>query len=211
VLDETNTARLIEGARHIGVALEPRDVERLGRYLALLRSWGRHINLTGLTAPVDVVDRHFVDSLAVVPVLRPGSSLLDVGSGAGFPGAVVAVARPDLRVTLCESRAKKAAFLRALRQELRLSVEVVHGRSEELAQDRPPRLFDAVIARAVLPLERWLEHGARFVAADGHLLAMVGPVPVRLAAIAGFAPLAPHGYELPGGTTHHLLRWHRLP
>jgi len=209
VLDVTSAARLRAGAEAVGVALGPDEVARLGRYLALLSVWGRRINLTAITGPCDVVDHHFVDSLALAPRLRPGTSLLDVGSGAGFPGAVVAVARPDLRVTLCESRAKKVAFLRALAHELKLSAEIWHGRSEDLARTRPPPTFDAVVARAVLPLERWLEHGAGFVAPAGELFAMVGPPPATLPRVPGFTPGVPHGYTLPDGTTHHLLSWRR--
>jgi len=201
------TQRLTTGAAAVGVALAAAEVEALGRYLDLLLRWNRRINLTRLASPVAVVDRHFIDSLALAPRLAPGGTLLDVGTGAGFPGAVVAITRPDVRVTLCESVGKKAAFLRALVLALRLNCEVVDARSETLV--RSGRRFAAVVSRAVLPLPEWLPHAAPLVAAGGLLLAMVAAVPDARPTVPGFAAAAVHPYVLPDGSPRAVLAWRR--
>lgn len=195
------------GAASVGVALGARELESLARYHDLLVQWSRRINLTRLTTADAVVDRHFVDCLALAPRLEPASTLLDVGSGAGFPGVVVAVVRADVRVTLCESVGKKAAFLRALCHHLGLRCEVVDVRSESLL--RAGRTFGAVASRAVSPPPEWTAHAAPLVAADGLLFAMVAEVPADLPRPAGFAPATIHAYSLPDGSPRALLCWRR--
>jgi len=207
VLDAVATARLKAGAAAVGVTLAAAEVEAFGRYLDLLLRWNRRINLTRIASPQGVVDRHFIDSLALAPRLASGSTLLDVGAGAGFPGAVVAISRPDVRVTLCESVGKKAAFLRALVLALRLNCEVVDARSETLV--RSGRRFSAVVSRAVLPLPQWLTHAAPLVAAGGLLFAMVAATPDSPPAVPGFAAAEVHGYVLPDGSPRAVLAWRR--
>lgn len=199
--------RLRAGARSFGLSLGAREVESLGRYHDLLLKWGRRINLTRIMTPDAIVDRHFIDCLALAPRLAPSSTLLDVGSGAGFPGAVVAVARPDVQVTLCESVGKKAAFLRALVHHLGLRCEVMDARSESLV--RAGRTFGAVASRAVLPLPQWARHAAPLVAAGGQLFAMVAEVPDDRPAPAGFGAPTVHSYALPDGSPRALLCWQR--
>jgi 16S rRNA (guanine527-N7)-methyltransferase len=208
VLSQSDERRLVAGARTVGVDLAPLQVRALSAYAELLTTWNRRINLTALDSPSEVVDRHFVDSLALSPLLPREASLLDVGSGGGFPGAVVALVRPDLRVTLCESRGKRVAFLQALVSRLRLGAKVVAARSEDLAREH--RLYDGVVSRAVLPLAEWVAHGSELVGPGGLLLAMVGPAPAELPAIAGFGPAEVVPYRLPDGVEHTLLRWRRL-
>jgi 16S rRNA (guanine527-N7)-methyltransferase len=207
VLDSLATERLTTGAAVVGVTLAAVEVEAFGRYLDLLLRWNRRINLTRIASPLAVVDRHFVDSLAVAPRLPAGATLLDVGAGAGFPGAVVAITRPDVRVTLCESVGKKAAFLRALVLDLGLHCEVVDARSETLV--RSGRRFGAVVSRAVLPLPKWLPHAAPLVAEAGVLLAMVAEAPDVRPAVPGFAAAEVHAYVLPDGSPRAVLAWHR--
>jgi 16S rRNA (guanine527-N7)-methyltransferase len=149
-------------------------------YVALLAKWNRTYNLTAIRDPLDMVNRHLLDSLAVLPHLpMPGHepSLADAGSGAGLPGIALAVARPQWRVVLAESSEKKAAFLRQTILELGLrNVQVHHGRVE---QWQPVPRFAVVISRAFAEL-------ARFIAACRHLAAP-GAV---LAAMKGVFPRA---------------------
>jgi 16S rRNA (guanine527-N7)-methyltransferase len=179
-VDANATRALLEGAARLGVTLEAAQREQFARYLALLTRWNQRIQLTTVTEPMEVVRRHFLDSLAVAPVLAGVASLVDVGSGAGFPGLALAVARPELRVTVVESIQKKAAFLEAVRRELGLAnTEVEAVRMEQLVAHG--RTFDAAVSRATFAPREWIERGTALVATGGTLAAMVvpGPSPSR--------------------------------
>src|SRR3954462_2761620 len=114
-MDRATSATLVAGAAAFGVPLTAADVARFDRYLALLQRWNAQINLTRVIDPAEIVAKHFLDSLSILPYIKEANTLIDVGSGAGFPGAVAALVRPDLAVTLVESVQKKAAFLEALK------------------------------------------------------------------------------------------------
>lgn len=137
----------------IGVDLDAAAVARLGDYLARLLAMNEQMNLTAIVDPGAAWERHVLDALTLVPLLAeigPRSRLADVGSGGGLPGIPVAIARPDLRVTLVEATQKKAAFLEAVAVALGLdNVEVRSARAEQLATGELRGAFDAVTARAV--------------------------------------------------------------
>jgi 16S rRNA (guanine527-N7)-methyltransferase len=156
----------------------PADLlERLDRYLQLLLRWNQRMNLTAVREPEKMIQRHFGESLfAERYVPRGTSNLLDHGSGAGFPGVPIALARPEISVTLCESRAKKAAFLREAVRELRLSAQVFAGRTEDLPVATK---FDCVTMRAVERAEESVPAGAARMALGGTLLAL-GKQPILL-------------------------------
>lgn len=117
-------------------------------FLELLERWNRVYNLTGVRDPAEIVDRHVVESLALRPWLR-GERIADVGTGAGLPGMPLAIAEPERRFTLIDTRAKRIRFLRHAVAELKLTnVELVQGRAEDL---RPVHPFATVLARAVAP------------------------------------------------------------
>ena len=127
--------------------LNPRQMEQFELYLALLVKWNARMNLTAVRRPEEIVRRHFAESLFAAQQLPPGGkTLLDYGSGAGLPGIPIAVARPELTVTLAESQNKKAAFLREAVRALELKAEVWAGRVEQMPA---ARVFDAVTLRAV--------------------------------------------------------------
>lgn len=127
--------------------LDPAAAERFERFLSLLLKWNARTNLTAVRAPEQIVQRHFAESIfaarRVPPVVR---TLLDFGSGAGFPGIPIAICRPDITVTLAESQNRKASFLREAVRTLDLKAEVWPGRVEAMP---PQRVFDAVTLRAV--------------------------------------------------------------
>jgi len=144
----------------------------------LLLRWNLRMNLTAVREPERSIPRHFGESLFAaryVPRGTPSPSsgqaltLLDHGSGAGFPGLPIALARPDVAVTLSEATAKKAAFLQEVVRELELSVKVFHGRTEDLAA---ARVFDCVTMRAVERAAESVPVGAARVAAGGTLLVL---------------------------------------
>jgi 16S rRNA (guanine527-N7)-methyltransferase len=127
--------------------LGPKAVEQFEAYLALLLKWNARINLTAVRKPEDIVRRHFAESIfAARQVPKKTKTLLDYGSGAGFPGIPIAICRPEIGVTLAESQGKKAAFLLEAARTLGLKAEVWPGRVEEMAAER---VFDAVTLRAV--------------------------------------------------------------
>ena len=154
---------LVRGGAQLGLAMDPAGVERLLVYLAELMKWSRRVNLVARDTPeAQVVETHFLDSLTLLPFLDGAGEvhLLDVGSGAGFPGLALACVRPDARFTLCEPRQKRVSFLRHVVRTLGLAnVEVVAERIEAHLADWPGR-FTHITSRAVaepaafLPLAR---------------------------------------------------------
>lgn len=154
---------LVRGGAQLGLAMDVAGVERLLVYLAELMKWSRRVNLIARDTPeAQVVETHFLDSLTLLPFLDGAGEvhLLDVGSGAGFPGLALACVRPDARCTLCEPRQKRVSFLRHVVRTLGLAnVEVVAERIEAHLADWPGR-FTHITSRAVaepaafLPLVR---------------------------------------------------------
>ena len=125
--------------------LTPELTAQLSLYLDLLVKWNGRMNLTSIRSPEEMVQRHFGESLFAARHLPPAETLLDLGSGAGFPGLPIQLALPNLHVTLAESQAKKASFLREVIRELQLPTEVWAARLESM----PERTFDVVALRAV--------------------------------------------------------------
>ena len=163
-----------QGVAELGLKLVAAACEKLLAYLELIQKWNRTYNLTAVREPERMLAQHLLDCLAIVPHLS-GSSLLDVGSGAGLPGIPVAIALPRLPVTLLESSHKKVAFLRQAAIELRLAnVTVVGERAEGwLTAQR----FDLVVSRALADLPEFTRLAGRFVAPGGALAAMKGIYP----------------------------------
>lgn len=191
--------RLAAGIAALGLRLSAESVEKLEAYLALLTKWNRVYNLTAIRAPDDMVTHHLLDSLAVLPIIEKSVpagrkySLADIGSGAGLPGLVLALARPEWAITSVEAVEKKAAFQRQVTIELGLANASIRcGRVEALEEK-----FDAVISRAFASL-------TDFVGLAGHLSdclwAMKGGYPAEeIAALpAGWQVAASHELRVPG-------------
>ncbi|HHE41640.1 MAG TPA: 16S rRNA (guanine(527)-N(7))-methyltransferase RsmG [Dehalococcoidia bacterium] len=168
------------GASLIGHPLDPPQMARFEQYMRILLEWNERFNLTSITSPREIETRHFLDSLSVVlalehePVVLRHSRLLDIGSGAGFPGIPLKIAIPELEVYLLEATGKKVDFLRHITHVLGLSgIVVIHGRAEELGHQATLReTFDVVVSRAVAPLATLVELGLPFVRRDGLFIAM---------------------------------------
>lgn len=194
-MDAATKQVLAEGARSLGVTLDSVAVSKLERYLELLLLWNRKINLTAITDPTEVVVRHFLDSLAVAAALDPATdTLVDVGAGAGFPGAVVAIALPHLQVTSIESIQKKVAFLQTLRTELAPNLTPRWGRLEEIRQEAPT--FAAAVSRATFDPAVWVVEGAPLVRPGGLLIAMLSSEQPEVSPPAGFEALEPRTYRI---------------
>ena len=163
-----------------GIACDERTAERIVRYHELLADWNTRMNLTGDTDFDTSLDRHYADSLAPLretACFPQGASLIDVGSGAGFPGLPLAIARPDLQVTLLDSLMKRIHFLSAVVEELGLqNVRLIHARAEDGGRDPALReMFDIAVARAVAPLPVLCELLLPFVKVGGRMVCYKGP------------------------------------
>jgi len=167
---------LEDGAAALGLVLAPTALEQFRVYLRELLAWNTRVNLTGLKSPRDIIIKGFLDSLAILPFLAEAPSLADLGSGAGFPGLVVKLARPEVVLTLVESRGKKAAFLHYLVALWQLpQVEVAEARlTPTLAREWGPR-FAAVTSRATFALQEFLKVAAPLLRPGGRALALKGP------------------------------------
>ena len=154
---------------------DERALERFEIYHRLLAEWNEKMNLTAITDPAAVARKHFADSLAALPYLKSGMKVIDVGTGAGFPGVPLLIMEPGLELTLADSLNKRLTFLDALLKELGLQAELVHGRAEDLGQNRLYReQFDAALSRAVASLPVLLELTTPFVKVAGSAIAYKG-------------------------------------
>lgn len=189
--------QLAQGLATMGLDLPAERQEKLLAYVALLYKWNRTYSLTALREQEKAVSHHLLDSLAIVPFVPPGS-LLDVGSGGGTPGIPVAIARPDVQVTLLDSNSKKAAFLQQAVIELGLTNVSVHGGRVE--QYHPAIGFAAITSRAFAELADFVTLTRHLLAPEGVWLAMKGVMPrEEIASLPGDVRLeAVHALQVPG-------------
>lgn len=167
--------RLIEGCRDVGVDVDSSAIPNMYTQFQLLIHWNRKINLTGLTDPETIVVKHFVDSLLPLNQIPKRARVLDIGSGPGFPGLPLAVARPDLRVVLSEAVAKKRVFLAQVLRAIGSTSIAVVGRSTELeAEPALTGVFDLVTTRALGDLTRIAKTAKPFLADGGAVFAWKG-------------------------------------
>lgn len=162
--------QLLNGAEGLHRQLNHLQVDQLIRYLDLLSKWNRTYNLTAITEPARIISHHFLDSLSIAPYLQ-GNQLIDVGSGAGFPGLPLAICFPDRQFVLLDSNGKKTRFLLQIGLDLELSnIEVVNGRADRLEQ----RTFDCVLIRALGSLQKIANTTVHLLNESGIILAMKG-------------------------------------
>lgn len=168
---------LSDCATKAGFPLYDTQLAQFARYAELLLEWNEKMNLTAITEPTEIVTKHFVDSLYGLPYLAAGDRLIDVGTGAGFPGIPLKIARPDLSLTLLDSLNKRLNFLNAVVSELSLAdAKTVHARAEEGAAKKSPlrEQFDVAVSRAVAQLNTLAEYCLPYVKAGGTFLAYKG-------------------------------------
>ncbi|AOK51359.1 16S rRNA (guanine(527)-N(7))-methyltransferase RsmG [Burkholderia stagnalis] len=172
---------LVDGANALGVALTDTQRNQLLDYVALLAKWNAVYNLTAIRDPQQMLIQHILDSLSIVPHLgdRASTRVLDVGSGGGLPGIVLAIVRPDWQVTLNDIVQKKSAFQTQTRAELKLAnLSVVTGRVETLQPGvEVPEKFDVIVSRAFADLSDFVKLARHLVAPGGAIWAMKGVHP----------------------------------
>ncbi|MHB0957431.1 MAG: 16S rRNA (guanine(527)-N(7))-methyltransferase RsmG [Pirellulaceae bacterium] len=171
-MDSPISQSLPEALQRRAIELASPQVSQIDRFRALLWEWNTKLNLTRHTAYDTFVSRDIVDSCELAKLLAPGEEILDVGSGGGVPGVLLAILRPDLDVTMCDSTQKKARVLTSIVAELGLPAAVHHCRAEQLLEDLR---FDSVVARAVGPLWKILTWFEPHWASIGRLLLIKGP------------------------------------
>ena len=162
-------------AAAFGVRLDETALERFDRYSSELVRVNEYLNLTAITEPTDVLYKHWLDSLCVLRFLEPktGAKCVDVGTGAGFPGVALLIARPDLRMTLLDSTRKKLTFIAETLKMIGLPAETLHMRAEEAGQTAAYReRYDLVTARAVANLRELCEYCLPFLKVGGTFAAM---------------------------------------
>ncbi len=167
--------RIREGVGALGLELPVAAIDRCAAYLRLLEKWNRVHNLTAVRETEQMVVLHVLDSLSVLPHIAGAGTLLDVGSGGGLPGIPLAIARPDLDVTLLDASHKKCVFLEQARAEL--SLDNVNVVCERVDPWRPERAFEVVVSRAFAELGEFVSQAGHLVAPRGRLLAMKGVYP----------------------------------
>jgi len=211
------TETLTQGAHMFGIEVSPGCLDRIATHAELVMLWNDRAGLTTIVGVQELVAKHYLDSLSLLRhcvVTGKPSSLVDVGSGAGFPGLVLAICVPDLQVTLLEASAKKVAFLSLAATELGLAASVIHARAEDFgrAGGAGREGFDIGVARAAAPLAVSCEYVLPLVANGGAYLAQIGPRDGRpLAELAqgiergaGQTPWGVLGADLEGVTGYQL-------
>jgi len=201
----TAQQQLAAGVAALGLALPDGAEAKLLAYLALLEKWNRVYNLTAVRDAERMVSHHLLDSLVAVPFFQ-GKTVLDVGSGGGLPGIPLAIARPELQVTLIDSIAKKTAFLLQVKAELGLgNLEVVTSRVEDF---RPEAKFDVITSRAFSDLKAFVDLTRHLLVPGGCWLAMKGVLPhEEILLLPSWAKVsANHALAVPGlEASRHLI------
>lgn len=168
--------RLNEGLSVWGTGVSPEVAARLSDLADELLRWNSKVNLTAITAPDEVVEKHFLDSLAILPELAGAEQVLDLGAGAGFPGLPLGIVLPQLRVVLVDAVAKKVGFMKAASATLGLAprVRALHVRAEGDARREGLVGADLLVSRAFMEPEGWLELARSYVSPGGRVVAMLG-------------------------------------
>ena len=171
-----NKDKLIKDALEIGVKLDEFHVKQFEKYQELLLEWNEKINLTAITEEHDIITKHFIDSLTCLKYIKGNEKIIDVGTGAGFPGIPVKIVSHETKVTLLDSLNKRINYLNDVIEKLELeNMETIHARAEELGQnDKYREKFDIATARAVANLKVLVEYCLPFVKVGGKFVCMKG-------------------------------------
>ncbi len=165
-----------DGAGKLGIEVSEEQADLFAVHAREMVRWNKNTNLTSVTAPYEMAVKHYLDSIAAVPFIKPVTSLLDVGSGGGFPGIPLKIMLPSLSVTLLDARRKRVSFLQHVMRSLGLAdVKVLHDRLEQVADLLPSKSgFDVIVSRAFAELEHFAMHAVPLLNPDGCLVAYKG-------------------------------------
>ncbi len=170
---------LKEGCNQFNISISEEQISQFFEYKRILLEWNEKMNLTAIEEERDIVIKHFLDSITccLIEELKGSGSIIDVGTGAGFPGIPLRIMLPEIKLTLLDSLNKRINFLKEVCDELKLSeVSFVHGRAEDMGQSKLYReKFDYAVARAVAPLNVLAEYCLPFVRVGGYFICQKGP------------------------------------
>lgn len=158
----------------LGINLEKKQMEQFYQYMNLLIEWNEKINLTAITEPEDIIKKHFVDSITIAPYIKDTNNLIDVGTGAGFPGIPLKILNDSINITLLDSLNKRLIFLNEVISKLNLNnIKTQHARAEEAGINKEFReKYDIAVSRAVAPLNILVEYLLPFVKVGGNVICM---------------------------------------
>lgn len=196
---------LLRGAEQLKVELTEDTVARVAIYLEELQRWTKIADLISQSDPATIIRKHILDSLAVLPLLSEDGRLLDLGSGAGFPGLPIAITRPSLDVSLLEPRRKRVNFLKeVIRKTMLSNARAYEGRAEEFAHNKEwNAAFTIIVTRATWNIREFLMLATPFLAKNGIVVAMKGAaVEQELRSEEGW--LQKHGYAMRKQVNYHL-------
>ena len=165
-----------ENLKELDIELSEKQLKQFYDYMNILIEWNKVMNLTNITEPSEIIQKHFIDSLTVLKHIKEDDSIIDVGTGAGFPGIPIKIVYPKTKVTLLDSLNKRVKFLNEVISELELKdIKTIHGRAEEVAHDGNYReKYNIAIARAVASLNVLSEYLSPFVRIGGYVIGMKG-------------------------------------
>lgn len=168
---------LLENLKKEDIKVEENVSGEFWKYMNTLLEWNKNVNLTAITDVREIIEKHFIDSLTVLKYIKSGDKVIDVGTGAGFPGIPLAICKKDASFTLLDSLNKRINFLDVVKEEINLNnVENLHGRAEDYGKNIKYReMYDMAVSRAVAPLNILLELLIPFVKIGGMCVCMKGP------------------------------------
>ena len=174
---ESFSKELIEKAKKVNIEIDDKKEEQFYNYMKLLLEWNEKINLTAITEQNDIILKHFIDSITINKYIEQSNSIIDIGTGAGFPGIPLAIVKEKNNIILVDSLNKRINFLNEVCKEISLeNIQCIHARAEELASDLEYREnYETVVSRAVARLNVLIEYMLPFVKKGGLCICMKGP------------------------------------
>ena len=173
---EIFSEELENAAKQIEIELTKKQIEKFYNYMNLLLEWNEKINLTAIIEPREVILKHFVDSLTIAKYIKENEKLIDVGTGAGFPGIPLSIVKENTDIVLLDSLNKRINFLEEIKENLKLeNITTIHGRAEEFGKNKKEReTYNIATSRAVAPLNILLEYLIPLVKVGGKAICMKG-------------------------------------
>ena len=176
---EHDLTKLKQGVKALNIDITDEQLKKFDKYISLLIQWNKKMNLTAIVEPEAIIVDHFLDSISILGEMNVEDhhSIIDVGTGAGFPGIPIKIMKPHVKLVLLDSLKKRIEFLKAVAEELELyHIEIIHSRAEILAREENYReIFDFVVSRAVAPLNILAEYCIPFAKVGGYFVSYKGP------------------------------------
>ena len=169
--------KIMELSKKIDINISEMQVEKFNEYMQLLLEWNEKINLTAITDESEIILKHFIDSLTVLKYVKENNKIIDVGTGAWFPGIPLAIMNLNINISLLDSLNKRINFLNEVSKKLELkNIKTIHGRAEDFGQNKESReKFDVAVSRAVANMTTLAEYLLPFVKVGGYAICMKGP------------------------------------